>query len=111
MSESDFEAPETAAPEPAPVAADHRLDEDDRLKPEFVREVMGRVQAGDAEGARGLVEPLHPADIADLFERVDRDAPPASTAALADRRLPAGLAAINEWVKQAGGIGPMQRFH
>jgi magnesium transporter len=57
----------------APPAADTRLDEDDRLRPEFVREVMDRVEAGDVDAARALVEPLHPADIADLFELVDRD--------------------------------------
>jgi magnesium transporter len=100
MSESDFEAPETAAPEPAPVAADHRLDEDDRLKPEFVRAVMDRVQAGDADGARTLVEPLHPADIADLFELVDRDERPALAAALADLLDADVLAEMNEWVRE-----------
>jgi len=57
----------------APPAADTRLDEDDLLRPEFVREVMDRVEAGDVDAARALVEPLHPADIADLFELVDRD--------------------------------------
>ncbi|MES2055644.1 MAG: magnesium transporter [Pseudomonadota bacterium] len=45
-----------------------QLDEDDRLKPEFVRAVLDAVEAGDDEAARSLVEPLHPADIADLFE-------------------------------------------
>jgi magnesium transporter len=100
MSESDFETPETAAPELAPFAADHRLDEDDRLKPEFVREVMDRVQAGDAEGARALVEPLHPADIADLFELVDRDERPALAAALADLLDADVLAEMNEWVRE-----------
>ncbi|QNA85825.1 magnesium transporter [Sphingomonas sp. So64.6b] len=45
-----------------------QLDEDDRLKPEFVRAVLDAVEAGDDEAARALVEPLHPADIADLFE-------------------------------------------
>jgi magnesium transporter len=45
-----------------------QLDEDDRLKPEFVRSVLDAVEAGDSAGARALVEPLHPADIADLFE-------------------------------------------
>jgi magnesium transporter len=48
--------------------AETQLDEDDRLKPEFVRAVIERLEAGDPEGARALVEPLHPADIADLFE-------------------------------------------
>ncbi|MGY4395001.1 magnesium transporter [Sphingomonas sp. UYAg733] len=45
-----------------------QLDEDDRLKPEFVRAVLDAVEAGNDEAARALVEPLHPADIADLFE-------------------------------------------
>ncbi len=45
-----------------------QLDEDDRLKPEFVRAVLDAVEEGDDEAARALVEPLHPADIADLFE-------------------------------------------
>jgi magnesium transporter len=70
MSESDIEfAPLSVAPAPPP--ADTRLDEDDRLRPEFVRAVMDRVEAGEVDAARALVEPLHPADIADLFELVD----------------------------------------
>ena len=52
----------------APEGADTQLDRDDRLRPGFVRAVLDAVEAGDAEGARALVEPLHPADIADLFE-------------------------------------------
>jgi magnesium transporter len=65
MSDTDLE---TSAPTPQ-----DRMDEDDRLKPEFVRAVMDRVEVGDTEGARALVEPLHPADIADLIEAVPRD--------------------------------------
>ena len=42
-----------------------QLDRDDRLKPEFVRAVLDAVEEGRAEDARELVEPLHPADIAD----------------------------------------------
>jgi len=45
-----------------------QFDEDDRLKPEFVRAVIERLEAEDPDGARALVAPLHPADIADLFE-------------------------------------------
>src|SRR5437868_7077366 len=85
MSDNDLEPAVTAAPAPAPAPALHhqRLDEDDRLKPEFVREVMERVDAGDSAAARAMVEPLHPADIADLFELVDSE----------DRRLLAGALA------------------
>jgi magnesium transporter len=86
MSESDI--PLSAAEETLP-AIDRLHDEDDRLKPEFVREVMDRVEAGDSEGARALVAPLHPADVADLFELVDSDDRRALAAALADLLYPA----------------------
>ncbi len=49
------------------------LDADDRLKPEFVRAVLDAVDDGNVERARELVEPLHPADIADLFELTPGD--------------------------------------
>ena len=44
------------------------MDDEDRLRPEFVDKVLDAVDAGDDETARKLVEPLHPADIADLIE-------------------------------------------
>src|SRR3546814_17747511 len=69
MSDSELETPAT----PAPEEPEDRLDEDDRLRPDFVRRVLDRVDAGDTDGVRELVEPLHPADMADLFEIVDRD--------------------------------------
>ena len=47
---------------------DHVLDEEDRLRPAFVRAVLDAVADGDDESARALVETLHPADIADLIE-------------------------------------------
>src|SRR4029453_6882 len=82
-------------PPPAPAKARH--DEDDRLKPEFVREVVERVEAGDAEGARLLVEPLHPADIADLLELVDRDERRALATTLAGLLDGDVLAELNDW--------------
>jgi len=95
MSDSDLETP--AAEIPAPET---RLDEDDRLKPEYVSEVMARVEAGDAEGARALVEPLHPADVADLFELVDSGDRRALAAALADLLDGDVLAEMNDWVRE-----------
>jgi magnesium transporter len=93
MSESEIEAP-------APPGARDRLDEDDRLRPGFVREVMERVEAGDPDGARTLVEPLHPADIADLFELLDSDDRRALAAALADMLDGDVLAEMNEHVRE-----------
>ncbi len=76
-----------------------RLDEDDRLRPEFVREVMDHVHAGDADGARALVDSLHPADLADLFELLDRDNRRALAATLTDLLDGDVLAEMNEWVR------------
>lgn len=52
---------------------DLELDEDDRLKPEFVRDVMDLVETGQEEAARDRIGRLHPADIADLIELVSDD--------------------------------------
>ncbi|HEV2747831.1 MAG TPA: magnesium transporter [Allosphingosinicella sp.] len=95
MSDSDLEAPHGALP-----TAEDRLDEDDRLKPEFVSRVLDRVAAGDAEGARALVEPLHPADVADLFEIVDRDERRALASAVADLLDGDVFAEMNDWVRE-----------
>jgi magnesium transporter len=93
MSDSELKAP-GAIQEP-----EDQLDEDDRLKPEFVRRVLACVEAGNTEGARGLVEPLHPADVADLFELVDRDQRRALAAALADLLDGDVFAEMNDWVR------------
>jgi magnesium transporter len=95
MSDSELETPGGALPE----TPEDRMDEDDRLKPEFVSRVLERVEAGDAEGARSLVEPLHPADIADLFELVDRDERRALAAAVADVLDADVFAEMNDWVR------------
>jgi magnesium transporter len=77
------------------------LDEDDRLRPEFVRDVLDAVDAGDVERARALVEPLHPADIADLFELTPGDARPGLARALADLLDGDVFAEMNDWVREA----------
>ena len=75
MSETDFSREHIHTPE-------SELDEDDRLKPEFVRAVLAAVEAGDAEAAREKVERLHPADIADLIELTPGDQRAAAEAIL-----------------------------
>ena len=97
MSDSDLESPVAESAAGLPIDSLH--DADDRLKPEFVREVIGKVEAGDDEGARALVAPLHPADVADLFELVDSDDRRALAAALADLLDGDVLAEMNDWVR------------
>ena len=103
MSESDIPLPEAEEGEAAAAAiapVESRHDEDDRLKPEFVREVIDKAEAGDDEGVRALVEPLHPADIADLFELVDSEERRALAAAMADMLDGDVLAEMNDWVRE-----------
>ena len=47
--------------------------EEGRLSRGFVAKVIAALDSGDNETARGLVAPLHPADIADLFGQVRED--------------------------------------
>ncbi|MFM9979084.1 MAG: magnesium transporter [Sphingomonadaceae bacterium] len=81
--------------------SDHnRMDADDRLRPEFVREVLARVDHGDAQGARDLVAPLHPADLADLFELTPSDQRAALASAVADMLDGDVLAEMNDHVRE-----------
>ena len=49
------------------------LDDDNRLTDEFVRSVSDAVEDDNHNLAQELVNPLHNADIADLFELLDAD--------------------------------------
>ena len=77
-----------------------QLDEDDRLKPEFVRAVIERLEADDPEGARALVEPLHPADIADLFELAPSEWRAPLATALTDLLDGDVFAEMNDYVRE-----------
>ena len=93
---SDVELPEIEGE----TQLDSQLDRDDRLKPEFVRAVLDAVEAGDAEAARALVEPLHPADIADLFELTPDDDRPALAHAVSDLLDADVFAEMNDYVRE-----------
>jgi magnesium transporter len=91
MSETEIDTP------PGPASAS--LDEDDRLKPEFVDRVVTLVEAGEDEAARALVAPLHPADIADLLELAPTEARRPVAAALAGLIDADVFAELNDWVR------------
>ena len=97
MSETDL-APTEGATEPDNVA--DQLDEDDRLKPAFVRAVLDAVEAGDNDAARALVEPLHPADIADLFELTPHEDRGPLAKALTDLLDADVFAEMNDYVRE-----------
>jgi magnesium transporter len=75
------------------------MDEETRLRPEFVDKVLDAVDAGDDETARKLVAPLHPADVADLIELAARDEREGLVKALAGIVSPDVLAEMNEFVR------------
>ncbi|WP_395621910.1 magnesium transporter [Sphingomonas daechungensis] len=95
MSESENIA--TAAPEPKAQAP---IDDEDRLRPEFVEEVLDAVEIGDDETARRLVQPLHPADVADLIELARRDEREGLVKALAGIISPDVLSELNDFVRE-----------
>ena len=94
MSESE---PIAAA---APVDSPSPVDEEDRLRPEFVDKVLDAVEAGDDETARELVRPLHPADVADLIELARSDERDGLVKALAGIVSPDVLAELNDYVRE-----------
>jgi magnesium transporter len=87
-----------------PAAPDHdhhpAIDEEDRLRPAFVHEVLDAVAAGDDATARELVEPLHPADVADLIELAARDEREGLVKALAEIVDAEVLAEMNDYVRE-----------
>ncbi len=95
MSESENFA---AAPEPEADAA--IMDEEDRLRPDFVERVLDAVDAGDHDTAKRLVEPLHPADIADLIELAAADEREGLVKALAEIVDADVYAELNEHVRE-----------
>ncbi|PKP97972.1 MAG: magnesium transporter [Alphaproteobacteria bacterium HGW-Alphaproteobacteria-13] len=80
--------------------AETELDEDDRLKPEFVRDVIALAESGETEAARERIGRLHPADIADLFELVSDEDRSLLAGVLGDMLSPDVLAEMNEHVRE-----------
>jgi magnesium transporter len=76
------------------------MDEETRLRPEFVDRVLDAVDAGDDETARKLVAPLHPADVADLIELAARDEREGLVRALAGLVDADVLAEMNDYVRE-----------
>ncbi|MDP9422031.1 MAG: magnesium transporter [Pseudomonadota bacterium] len=99
MSESEDIA--TPLHEPEAARAEDRIhDKEDRLRPEFVREVLDAVADGDDVAARGLVAELHPADIADLIELAPGDERADLIEALAGIVDADVYAELNDWVRE-----------
>lgn len=83
-----------------PINAEPSHDEDDRLTSDFVDAVIAHVEADEVAQARALVEPLHPADIADLFELAPADQRQPLARVLAEMLDGDALAEMNDWVRE-----------
>ena len=91
---------ETAADAVAEPRVDDRLDKENTLKKDFVRRVRDALDAGETGLVYELVEPLHPADVADLFELIDADERPALAKAISDLMSGEVFAELNDHVRE-----------
>ena len=93
------ELEDTIAGEPQFAEESEQLDQENRLKPEFVDAVRNAIENGDDGQAYELVKPLHPADIADLFELLDRDERRSLAGAITDLMSSDVIAELNDYVR------------
>jgi magnesium transporter len=87
-------------PDAQPHESQSPVDKGDRLRTDFVDSVLDAVEAGDDETARNLVQPLHPADVADLIELARADEREGLVKALAGIISPDVLAELNDYVRE-----------
>ncbi len=76
------------------------LDDENTLKKDFVRRVRAALDAGENDHVYDLVEPLHPADIADLFELLEADERPLLAKAISDLMGSEVFAELNDHVRE-----------
>lgn len=89
-----------AAPAAESAPSVESLDEENTLTRDFVRKVSDLLDAGEADQVYDLVEPLHPADIADLFELLDADERPLLASAITDLMGSEVFAELNDHVRE-----------
>ncbi len=105
MTQTDLHDPHAHTPLPEaeqlrdPERAEE-LDEDNLLKPQFVNAVRAALSAGDHARAYDLVEPLHPADVADLLELLQSDERRALATAITDLMTGDVIAELNDYVRE-----------
>ncbi len=83
---------------------------DRHLRPDFLRAIEAALEAEDEGEVRALAKPLHPADIADLFEQVSAEQRSKLAAALGPDLNAEVLAELNDWVRDeiVGELAPAQ---
>ncbi|MEO6388825.1 MAG: magnesium transporter [Croceibacterium sp.] len=84
----------------APREDGEQLDQENRLKSQFVASVVDALDDRDQARAYDLVEPLHPADIADLLELLTSEQRRALTVAITDLMTGDVIAELNDYVRE-----------
>lgn len=79
---------------------DERHDEENRLKPRYIDSVREALDAGDKGAVYALVEPLHPADIADLIELLGSEDRAEFAASITDLMSSEVVAELNDHVRE-----------
>ena len=79
---------------------DERMDEENTLKPAFVRSVEDALDAGETGAVYDLVEPLHPADVADLLELFEKEERHQLASAITDLMTSEVVAELNDYVRE-----------
>ena len=98
MAETDLRTRES---EDSTPGEGEEFDEENRLKHEFVNDVREALEQGDEGRAYELVEPLHPADTADLLELLEPDERRALASAITDLMTGEVLAELNDYVRES----------
>ena len=89
-----------AATESRAQDSSDRFDDDNRLKPDFIRRISEALARDETDQVYDLVEPLHPADIADLFELIGRDQRRPLARAISDLMGVEVIAELNDYVRE-----------
>jgi len=79
---------------------DERMDEENTLKKEYVERIVDALDAGDKQRVYDLVEPLHPADVADLLELLQKDERFQLIGAITDLMTSDVVAELNDYVRE-----------
>lgn len=91
---------ETTDLENKDVEAVESLDEDNQLTRNFVDRVIDALDSDEVGETYRLVEPLHEADVADLFENIPADRRGELAIALGDLMTAEVLAEVNDYVRE-----------
>ncbi|KLE35067.1 magnesium transporter [Aurantiacibacter luteus] len=100
MAETDLSLRDADPLEERVQGEGEQFDDENRLTPAFVRAVRESLSDDNEDSTYDLVEPLHPADIADLFELLEKNERGLLAAAITDLMSGEVIAELNDYVRE-----------